>query len=256
MVSPVLSARHRTSRYAAVTAGALLLGSLAGCADAAPEEGPEGHAAGVPERGAAEGGAAAGGDSSPDDAGNTRDDPIDSHSDRQDPETTAETSHGEARELDDAAALGPGIDPTQLSIPSLDLEAENLVDLGIAEDGTMEVPEDWDAVGWFADGGAPGGRGPTVLAGHVDSTTGPAVFYDLNRLTPGDAVEVTDEEDTVHEYVVDRVEEHAKSDFPTHEVFGASPQDELRLITCGGEFDTAANSHEENLIVFASPRGR
>lgn len=250
MLSPVVSARHRTSRYAAITAGALLLGSLAGCADAAPEEGPEGHAPGVPEREAAEDG-----DSSREDAGNTRDDLIDSHSDRQDPETTADTSHGKARDLDDAAAPGPGIDPTQLSIPSLGLEAENLVDLGIAEDGTMEVPEDWDAVGWFTDGGAPGGRGPTVLAGHVDSTTGPAVFYDLNRLTPGDAVEVTDEEDTVHEYVVDRVEEHAKSDFPTHEVFGASPQDELRLITCGGEFDTAANSHEENLIVFASPRG-
>ena len=139
-----------------------------------------------------------------------------------------------------------------VNIASIDVE-EPLIDLGIAEDGTMEVPEDFSEVGWFDGGGMPGGRGPTVLAGHRDSTTGPAVFHRLVEMQPGDEVEVTDAEGEVHIYRVERTEVFAKDDFPTREVFGALPEDELRLITCTGIFDVEAGSHEDNHIVFAVP---
>ena len=36
--------------------------------------------------------------------------------------------------------------------------------------------------GWYADGTAPGDTGPAVLAGHVDSKRGPAVFYRLREV--------------------------------------------------------------------------
>ncbi|WP_255545864.1 MULTISPECIES: class F sortase [unclassified Nesterenkonia] len=130
---------------------------------------------------------------------------------------------------------------------------ESLIDLGIAQDGTMEVPEDYSEVGWFEGGGMPGGRGPTVLAGHLDSTTGPAVFHRLVEMEPGDEVAVTDAEGEVHHYRVERTEVFAKDDFPTREVFGAQPEDELRLITCTGLFDVEVGSHEDNHIVFAVP---
>ncbi|WP_235181127.1 class F sortase [Nesterenkonia sp. AN1] len=139
-----------------------------------------------------------------------------------------------------------------MSIPSIDVE-ESLIDLGIAQDGTMEVPEDYSEVGWFEGGGMPGGRGPTVLAGHLDSTTGPAVFHRLVEMESGDEVAVTDAEGQVHHYRVERTEVFAKDDFPTREVFGAQPEDELRLITCTGLFDVEAGSHEDNHIVFAVP---
>ncbi|MFD1345083.1 class F sortase [Nesterenkonia halotolerans] len=152
----------------------------------------------------------------------------------------------------DAADSQQGVRPVAVNIPSIEVE-ESLIDLGIAEDGTMEVPEDWNEVGWFDGGGMPGGRGPTVLAGHLDSTTGPAVFHRLVELEPGDEVEVTDAEGEIHEYRVQRTEVFPKDDFPTQEVFGAQPQDELRLITCTGLFDVEEGSHEDNHIVFAVP---
>lgn len=145
-----------------------------------------------------------------------------------------------------------GVPPVGVSIPSIEVD-ESLIDLGIAPDGTMEVPEDWDDVGWFDGGGMPGGAGPTVLAGHVDSTTGPAVFHRLEELAAGDEVFVTDAEGTVHEYRVERTAVFPKDDFPTQEVFGVLPEDELRLITCTGRFDQEVQSHEDNHIVFAVP---
>lgn len=139
-----------------------------------------------------------------------------------------------------------------MRIPSIDVD-ESLIDLGINQDGTMEVPEDYSEVGWFEGGGTPGGRGPTVIAGHLDSTTGPAVFHRLVQMQPGDEVEVTDAEGEVHHYRVERTEVFPKDGFPTREVFGAIPEDELRLITCTGLFDVDAGSHEDNHIVFAVP---
>jgi len=148
------------------------------------------------------------------------------------------------------AALGEGVAPARVAIPSIDLD-ESLVGLGVKADGTMGVPADWDAVGWFTEGGKPGGRGPTVIAGHVDSVTAPAVFHRLEELEVGDVVEVTDVDGALVRYAVTELLEVPKAEFPTVRVFGALPRDELRLITCGGFFDPDAASYEDNLVVFA-----
>ena len=152
----------------------------------------------------------------------------------------------------EAAPLAVGEAPASVSIPSIEID-EPLIDLGITADGTMEVPDDWDAVGWFTGGGRPGGIGPTVIAGHVDSPTGPAVFLRLTELAAGDRVQVTDVAGTVFDYEVYRVGDYAKKDFPTAEVFGALPTDEVRLITCTGLFDSSIGHYEDNRVVFARP---
>jgi sortase (surface protein transpeptidase) len=46
--------------------------------------------------------------------------------------------------------------------------------------------------GWFTGGPMPGQLGPAVIAGHVDSRTGPAVFHRLRDLRPGDQIRVRD----------------------------------------------------------------
>lgn len=117
----------------------------------------------------------------------------------------------------------------------------------------MEVPTDFADVGWFTGGGRPGGIGPTVIAGHVDSASGPAVFARLSDLVVGDTVRVTDVAGTPFDYVVTRVGDYAKAHFPTAEVFGATATDELRLITCTGLFDRSVGHYEDNRVVFASP---
>lgn len=140
--------------------------------------------------------------------------------------------------------------PARVSVPSIGLD-ETLIDLGLNADGSMQVPTDFDDVGWFTGGGRPGGPGPLVIAGHVDSPTGPAVFVRLREVQVGDLVEVVDTAGTAHAYVVRETADYPKSAFPTAEVFGAVPSDELRLITCGGIFDTAAGSYLDNRVVFA-----
>lgn len=140
--------------------------------------------------------------------------------------------------------------PVSMSVPALGLD-EELIDLGIADDGTAEVPSDYDRVGWFTGGGRPGARGPTVLMGHVDSTDGPAVFYELRELGPGDVVELTVADGSTARYEVTGTSQVAKGEFPTAAVFGATASDVLRLITCTGEFDRGARSYTDNLVVTA-----
>lgn len=152
------------------------------------------------------------------------------------------------------APAAPAPPSIGVAVPAIGLEAP-LIDLGIEADGTMEVPVDFDDVGWFTGGGRPGGSGPTVIAAHVDSPTGPAAFIDLDELVVGDAVAVTGGDGTVHDSVVTRVEQYAKNAFPTAEVFGASARDELRLITCTGVFDPGASSYVDNLVVYAERVG-
>lgn len=167
----------------------------------------------------------------------------------RDPRTESRSEPSEPEPA--APILGEGVAPAHLRVSSIGVD-EDLIDLGLQPDGTMEVPSDWDRVGWFTGGGRPGGRGPTVLAGHVDSPTAAAVFYRLTELAAGDVVEVTDVEGTLHTYEVYRVVDIPKDNYPTHEVFGAVNADELRLITCTGEFDQAQGRHADNRVVFAA----
>ncbi|MFD1340042.1 class F sortase [Microbacterium lemovicicum] len=135
-------------------------------------------------------------------------------------------------------------------IPALGLD-EPLIELGIAPDGSMEVPVDYDEVGWFTGGGRPGSTGPTVIAAHVDSPTGPAVFRHLADVSTGDVIEVHDSQQRTHLYRVTETQDYAKALFPTAQVFGATPRDELRVITRGGVFDRGTGHYLDNRVVFA-----
>ncbi|WP_338105033.1 class F sortase [Modestobacter muralis] len=147
--------------------------------------------------------------------------------------------------------------PVSLAVPSIGVTSD-LLQLGLNDDGTVEVPPlgPNDQAGWYERGPAPGAVGPALLLGHVDSAAaGPGVFFDLGAVQPGDEVEVTRADGTVAVFAVDRVEVHPKDDFPTIEVYGNTPDAQLRLITCGGAFDSAARSYEDNVIVFATMTG-
>ncbi|RMB72446.1 class F sortase [Rhodococcus sp. SBT000017] len=154
-----------------------------------------------------------------------------------------------------AAPAAPAADsarpaPARVSAPDIGLD-EPLIELGLTESGEMQVPTDYDDVGWFTGGGRPGAIGsPTVIAGHVDSTTGPAVFDRLSELGIGDVVAVDDEAGGRAEYRIDEIGDYGKVEFPTVQVFGAVPTDEIRLITCSGDFDASVGSYERNLVVY------
>jgi sortase (surface protein transpeptidase) len=139
--------------------------------------------------------------------------------------------------------------PTALVIPAIGV-GTTVVPLGQNADGTAVVPSSTTYTGWYDAGPVPGDVGPAVILGHVDSYTGPGVFFNLKYLLPGDAITVVDGE-TSFTFRVQQVVTYAKGDFPTAEVFGPTPDAELRLITCGGPFDRAVGHYEDNVVVYA-----
>jgi LPXTG-site transpeptidase (sortase) family protein len=140
--------------------------------------------------------------------------------------------------------------PVRLEIPAIDVSTP-LVKLGRLADGSLQVPKDWDTAGWYDKGPRPGQPGPAVILGHVDSTGGPAVFYQLRALRPGDTVRVGLADGRILVFRVQRVQRYPKDEFPTEAVYFPTLNRELRLITCGGEFDYAARSYRDNIVVYA-----
>ncbi len=142
-----------------------------------------------------------------------------------------------------------GIKPVTLEIPAIGVTSD-IENVGELENGQMGVPEGVDNVGWFEPGTLPGNRGSSVMAGHIDSLTGPAVFYKLDQLKKGDEVVVKDAEGKSLTFIVTKTERYPRKDAPIDEIFGFSYGSRLNLITCTGEFNRKAKTHEERLVVY------
>ena len=152
--------------------------------------------------------------------------------------------------VNDARMQAPN--PAVIRIPRLEVEA-SIIPLGLNDDGSIEVPEDPDQAGWWLGGPEPGETGPAVILGHVDSQEeGPAVFFYLQYLDPGDEIHIDRVDGSTITYVVEATERHDKDEFPTDAVYGPTEQPTLRLVTCGGDFDFGVRTYEDNVIVFAS----
>jgi hypothetical protein len=146
------------------------------------------------------------------------------------------------------AAPGVGV-PTSINIPAIGVHA--IVEpLGRNPDGSLAVPTRFDTVGWYTETSRPGDPGPAVLAGHVDSYHGPAIFFRLKQLRPGDLVTVWSNSGPRH-FRVSSVAQFAKSSFPAGAVFGPVPTTAVRLVTCGGSFDHSKGSYRDNIVVDA-----
>jgi sortase (surface protein transpeptidase) len=141
--------------------------------------------------------------------------------------------------------------PTRVSIPAIGVDSV-LTEIGVGPTGALVPPADFHRAGWFAAGPAPGETGPAVLTGHVDDHAGPAVFYRLEELSPGDQVVVTGSDGQLTTFTVTRVAAYPKDDFATAEVYGPTTGPELRLITCGGSFDRSRRSYTDNVVVYAT----
>ncbi len=150
-----------------------------------------------------------------------------------------------------AAAVTEALRPARVALPSIQVDAP-VGDLGIGGDHHVQVPAHPQDTGWLTTSPAPGQQGPAVILGHVDSTSGPAVFYGLRRLAVGDPVVVTRRDGSQVRFTVDGVRRFAKSDFPTQATYGPVPGPALRLITCDGPYDRSAGGYQDNLVVFAS----
>lgn len=149
----------------------------------------------------------------------------------------------------------PASKPVTLSIPAIGITSD-LMELGLNPDGTVEVPSIDDPnseAGWYRGSPTPGEVGPSIILGHIDSRKyGPGVFYDLDKLQPGDTIEVTRADGSTATFSIDKVQSYLKAEFPTDEVYGNINKAGIRLITCGGAFNSDEGSYESNIIAFGS----
>lgn len=166
----------------------------------------------------------------------------------------------------------PTVDPTAVGIAKIGAWS-TLVPLGLTDQDcpagqspcldTPPIDQPMQA-GWYAgakpdtpgDEYQPGEPGPAVIAGHVDGNGKPGIFAKLDQLAPGDQIIVERNDlDTPQPpltFVVDAVASFPKDAFPTEDVYGKTDRPELRLITCGGSFDSGSGHYRDNIVVWAT----
>ena len=149
------------------------------------------------------------------------------------------------------AAPGPVASPQSLTIAPIGVDTR-LIALGITAQGTVQVPSTTTVAGWYTHSPRPGAIGPAVILGHIDSVKGPGVFFRLAGLRPGADIEVHRSDGSAVAFRVTGVQTYPKDHFPTRSVYGPTPDAELRLITCGGAFDSASGHYLSNVIVYAT----
>lgn len=149
--------------------------------------------------------------------------------------------------------LGPK--PTGLHIEAIGVSADIKPHGVDRSTGQMDVPDNVFDVGWYMYGPSPGDPGSAVLAAHVDLYgQGPGVFFDLDRLEPGDVISVSFDDGTDALFDVWATTTYRKDQLPTDVLFNRDGPPTLSLVTCGGGFDRSTSRYDSNVVVFASPR--
>jgi sortase (surface protein transpeptidase) len=147
-----------------------------------------------------------------------------------------------------------GTAPAEICVPAIGIDA-SVMQLGLNTDRTVQVPplsEVGDA-GWYKYSAPPGTKGPAVILGHIDSAQyGEGVFFDLGKLGAGDQVMITRGDGMVATYSIAHVREVPKTAFPTMSVYGPTAGATIRLVTCGGQFDSSTGNYLDNIIAYGT----
>lgn len=141
--------------------------------------------------------------------------------------------------------------PVLLEIPAINIRS-TIEEVGVLPNGQMDVPRVAMNVAWFRDSALPGQKGkPAVIAGHLDSPTGPAIFYKMRFLIPGDEMVVTYENGDRYVFVVEDKERYLFDQAPLAKIFGRNPGRMLNLITCDGAWDSGSANYQQRLVVYS-----
>ncbi len=146
----------------------------------------------------------------------------------------------------------PASTPVTIKIPAIKVDAP-VTELGLNANGTVEVPPlaNHNLAGWYDRSVTPGAKGTSVILGHVDDYSGPSVFFNIKDLRTGDSIDVVRADGTTAVFAVDGVQKAVKANFPTSDVYGGVPYPALRLITCGGPFDSQTGAYLDSIVVYA-----
>lgn len=167
--------------------------------------------------------------------------------------TQSPSSRNSAVPVSDRVSVAIPLDASEitgLDVASIDVATTEVTDLGLREDNSLDVPSDAATVGWYDRSSSPGTVGPAVMAGHVNYSGEDGTFATLKDVKKDDTVEVHRKDGTTAVFRVDEVGQYDKDAFPTDTVYGPTSDAEIRLITCGGVFNSARRSYDDNIVVF------
>lgn len=143
------------------------------------------------------------------------------------------------------------ITPIQIDIPSIGVHA-HVQEVGKKTDGSMATPTNFADVGWYALGSKPGEAGNAVIAGHVNNArTTSGVFEHLSDVVVGDYITVSDKDGKTLLYRVREVAQYTTHEAPSEQIFTATGPTQIVLVTCGGDWDTAAHTFDKRFVVYA-----
>lgn len=147
-------------------------------------------------------------------------------------------------------AVEPGI-PQSISIPAIQVDA-TVESVGMDSQGRMDIPRNSDNTAWYSPGFRPGQKGNAVIDGHLDKVTGaPAVFWNISKLSTGDKIIITDDKGQQFTFQVTDTEKYPYNEFPLQQVFGPSDKAMLNLITCQGNWNSAAKNYSHRFVVYS-----
>ena len=162
-----------------------------------------------------------------------------------------------------AGATGPGKGhgpslrrslPVAVDIPAIGVHTR-LLHLGVNRNGTIQVPPlttRASEAAWYKYSATPGQIGSSVIEGHVDTVRGPAVFFRLGALRPGNRIDVRLADGITAVFRVTGVRRYVKSHFPAKVIYRTRGFAALHLITCGGAFNYKTRNYLSSIVVFAA----
>lgn len=159
-----------------------------------------------------------------------------------------ETAHSNSV-VSDATKTTPQPALMRLRIPAISLDT-GVIKTGIMADGSIQPPNRFDVAAWYDHSPTPGDIGPSVIVGHVDSRQGTAVFWRLRQLKAGQTIVVDRDDGKTATFKITEVAQYHKNSFPSQSVYGKVSYAGIRLITCGGTFNSQTRQYSDNIVVY------
>ena len=149
------------------------------------------------------------------------------------------------------AAVPRAGQPVRIQIPSIKVDAA-IEYVGLTPTGDMDVPKNYDNTAWYEPGARPGDVGNAAIAGHVDSKTGKAVFWDLAKLKAGDEIFVVGDDGVTRRFVVAALDSYGRRDAPLQQIFGPTSERHLNIITCDSTTPFTNGQYAANVVVYTN----
>lgn len=145
----------------------------------------------------------------------------------------------------------PDNEPRSIDIESIGVSG-CIHKVGTDQHGNIAVPTNIHLAGWYVESAVPGEKGVSIIDGHVLGRYNDAIFANLAKLKSGDLVKIQFGDESWKEFEVVDINNYSVEQ-ATEELFSVANEVEqqLTLITCGGEYDKDAQTYDERVFVRA-----